>query len=108
MKLSKEELTIKAKALVGDSDDGISFLEDLTDSMDVVDTSEYETRISQLEAENASLTSKVDEVDKTWRDKYVARFGEGSTAPTDTVTTTVDETDDVEIPSEEEIANKFI
>lgn len=109
MRLSKEELTNKAKSIIGDSDEAISFLEDLADSVETVDVSAYETRISELETANADLTNKVAETDKAWREKYVSRFGEGSPAPSTEISDEIENgEEDIEIPSEEDIATNFM
>lgn len=101
MKRTKDELITNAKALIGDADDAITFLEDLADSVEAVDTSALENRITELETANAEL-------DKSWREKYISRFGDVTPQPTTDNTDVIDETDDeVIIPSVDEIAEKF-
>lgn len=65
MKLSKEELIEKVKAYVGDrtDDETISLIEDINDSMEVVDDGE-------------NWKEKYEELDNQWREKYIARFSE--------------------------------
>ena len=65
MKLTAEELLAKAKTVIGDrtDDEALGLLEDVKDSF-VVDTEDWK--------------AKYEELDKTWREKYKARFFEGS------------------------------
>lgn len=70
--LKKEELIEKVKTVVPDitSDEAVSFLEDLTDTLDAGSTDEYEKIVEDLEA----LKTKYENLDKEWREKYVERF----------------------------------
>lgn len=65
MKLSKEELIEKVKAYVGDrtDDETISLIEDISDSMEIVD-------------DGVNWKEKFEELDNEWREKYIARFSE--------------------------------
>lgn len=73
MILDKQALIEKAKSLIGErtDDDFISFLEDLTDTIDSVkitdDVQSLKDRIAELEEKNATI-------DNDWRNKYIARF----------------------------------
>lgn len=62
-----EEILEAIKSKIGEdtSDDSISLLEDITDTMD-----DYETRV----ADKTDWKNKYDELDATWRRKYIERF----------------------------------
>lgn len=64
---SKEEILESIKTLIGenDSDESISFLEDVTDTLN-----DYSERLSDSE----DWKSKYEENDKKWREKYRDRF----------------------------------
>lgn len=64
---SREEILEKFNTLVGEdsSDETISLLEDITDTL-----TDYETRIN----ENGNWKEKYEENDKEWRNKYKERF----------------------------------
>lgn len=61
-RLSKDELIEKIKIYVGDrtDDETIALIEDISDSIDSSDADEWK--------------QKYEEIDKMWRDKYIARF----------------------------------
>ena len=65
MKLSKEELLIKVKEYIGEdtSEEAVSLLEDVDDSMSDSDDGEWE--------------KKYHELDESWKQKYIERFGSG-------------------------------
>ena len=65
MKLSKEELLIKVKNYIGDdtSEEAVSLLEDVDDSMSDSNDGEWE--------------KKYHELDESWKQKYIERFGSG-------------------------------
>lgn len=71
---TREEILEAIKSKIGEdtSDDSISLLEDITDTID-----DYETRV----ADKTDWKNKYDELDATWRRKYIERFsgksGEG-------------------------------
>lgn len=67
MKLSKEELLEKVKSYIGDrtDDETISLIEDINDSVEVVD-------------DNENWEEKYKALDNEWREKYIARFSEPS------------------------------
>lgn len=71
---TREEILEAIKSKIGEdtSDDSISLLEDITDTID-----NYETRV----ADKTDWKNKYDELDATWRRKYIERFsgksGEG-------------------------------
>lgn len=84
MRLSKEELITKFKnygTTEGDepTDEFLSMLEDITDTIDGL--SETNERITELEGELNAEKDKVKEVEKTWKQKYIDRFGEGTSQP---------------------------
>lgn len=64
---TREEILEAIKSKIGEdtSDDSISLLEDITDTID-----EYETRV----ADKTDWKNKYDELDATWRRKYIERF----------------------------------
>lgn len=67
---TKEELLNGFKAKLGEdtSDETISLLEDLNDTLD-------------LTKDNVDWKAKYEENDKQWRDKYTSRFYEGGSEP---------------------------
>lgn len=81
MKLSKEELLEKVKAYVGDrtDDETISLIEDINDSVEVVDDGE-------------NWEEKYKALDNEWREKYIARFSEPSEIKEDEIEVEVHET----------------
>lgn len=74
--LNKEDFFSKIKARIGDdsSDDALSFIEDMTDTFN-----DLESRTNDSE----NWKQKYDDLDKTWREKYRARFFDASTTPED-------------------------
>lgn len=91
--LKKDELINKLSAYIGEdnSDAAIEILEDVTDTIEA--GSDADELIREVE----ELKIKVEETDKEWREKYKARFLEGSEDP--------DEPED-ETEEEEEIEEK--
>lgn len=84
MKLSKEELITKFKNYgttegVEPTDEFLTMLEDITDTIDGL--SENNERITELEKELNEEKDKTKEVERTWKQKYIDRFGEGSSKP---------------------------
>ena len=65
MKLSKEKLLVKVKDYIGDetSEEAVSLLEDVDDSMSDSDDGDWE--------------QKYHELDESWKQKYIERFGSG-------------------------------
>lgn len=106
-KVTKEELLKKANAVIGDnpSDDALSLLEDITDSVgDNSASVEAAKRIEELE-------NKVKTVEAEWREKYRARFLD-YTPDTDAGAKKSEEDngandDDIDPPSFEELAAEF-
>lgn len=74
--LNKEDYFSKIKARIGDdsSDDALSFIEDMTDTFN-----DLESRTNDSE----NWKQKYDDLDKTWREKYRARFFDAGTTPED-------------------------
>ena len=70
---SKEELIEEIRAVVGDdtSDNVITLIENVSDTMTELETSDGE-----------EWKQKFEENDKMWREKYISRFTEGATEPT--------------------------
>lgn len=62
-----EEILEAIRSRIGEdtSDESISLLEDITDTME-----DYETRV----ADKTDWKNKYDELDATWRRKYIERF----------------------------------
>lgn len=64
---TREEILETIRSRIGEdtSDESISLLEDITDTME-----DYETRV----ADKTDWKNKYDELDDTWRRKYIERF----------------------------------
>lgn len=62
-----EEILDSVKTKIGDAtdDETISFIEDISDTLN-----DYETRVK----ENGDWKTKYDELDKNWRERYRDRF----------------------------------
>lgn len=71
--LNKEDFLNKIKERLGDdtSDEALSFLEDMTDTVNDL-TEKAENNDGEV------WKKKCEETEKTWREKYKARFFEGS------------------------------
>lgn len=100
MRLSKEELITKFKNygnVEGEepTDEFLSMLEDITDTIDGL--SETNERITELETELSAEKDKVKEVEKTWKQKYIDRFGEGTSKPEPNKEPEPDDTEDQEV-----------
>lgn len=67
MKLSKDELKQKIVQTVTDEDVQIALLEDVEDSMDIVDNTEVET----LKAENEDLKTKYDDIKTKYKNRFL-------------------------------------
>ena len=65
---TREEFMEMVKSRVGEdtSDEAISFMEDVTDTLD-----DYEKRLT---GDGTDWKAKYEENDKQWRERYVARF----------------------------------
>ena len=64
---SKEELLNQINSIVGEnSDDAISLIEDISDTID-----DYETKVT---GDGVDWKTKYEENDRSWRDKYTSRF----------------------------------
>lgn len=76
--LNKEDFMLRLQERIGDdtSDEAMQFIEDMTDTFN-----DFETRSSGLNDEQ--WQSKIDELDKSWREKYKARFFNTETTPDD-------------------------
>ena len=79
---SKEELIEEIRAVVGDdtSDNVIALIENVSDTMTELETSDGE-----------EWKQKFEENDKMWREKYISRFTEGTTEPTEPTEPTADD-----------------
>lgn len=74
MKTTREDILNKLNLLVGDNsnDEVLGLIEDITDTIQPIDTTEVEG----LRAEVEALKSKVVDTENEWRAKYKARFFE--------------------------------
>lgn len=79
--LSKDDFLSAIKTRVGEdvSDDAMKFIEDMTDT--------FNSLSSATEKDGEDWKAKYEELDKTWRDKYKARFFEGSNTDSSNTTT---------------------
>ena len=84
---SKEELIEEIRGVVGDdtSDNVIALIENVSDTMTELETSDGE-----------EWKQKFEENDKMWREKYISRFTEGTTEPTAEAEPTTEPTADDE------------
>lgn len=64
------ELIEVVKTRIGDNpdDDSITFLEDITDTL-----TDYDNKTK----DNTNWKEKYDELDKSWKQKYIERFSDG-------------------------------
>lgn len=69
--VEKEVLMQKLKTTLGDDDNSISLLEDISDTIN-----DYSTRLN----ESGDWKAKYDENDKQWRERYRERFFEGDSS----------------------------
>lgn len=76
--LNKDDFLSRLKERIGDdtSDEAMTFIEDMTDTFN-----DLETRSSGSNDEQWQM--KLDELDKSWREKYKARFFSTETTPED-------------------------
>lgn len=102
MKRSKDELIASVKSMLGEdiTDEGVALLEDVADSVDTVDVSEYVTQIETLKAEKAQL-------DADWKAKYVSRFGASEQTAPITDTTDDDIVEDADSVTDDDIVAMF-
>lgn len=72
MKRTKSEILSQLKVILKDntSDEAVSLLEDISDTLDDTDTDVLEDYKKQIE----DLTTKVKETEEFWRGKYTDRF----------------------------------
>lgn len=73
-KVTKEELIQQLKDFIGDntSDTAISLLDNLTDTVNTDYASELQTANNKIE----QLTQEKNELDKSWKQKYISRFNQ--------------------------------
>lgn len=91
MVITREEMIDRIKNRLGDdtSDEAITLIEDVADTIDA-----YETRL----ADETDWKAKYEENDKSWREKYIARFNgkvESDADFIETPTAEDDQTDDI-------------
>lgn len=77
-KLTREQMIEKVRTFVGErtDDDALSLIEDVNDSFVESENSALMERYNELNTKHTELQQKYDNLDKTWRDKYKARFYE--------------------------------
>ena len=83
---SRDEILEIIRSRVGDdnSDEALSFIEDITDTMN-----DYESRL----ADSTDWKTRYEENDKNWRERYKERFFSNEIEETEIITTeVVDET----------------
>ena len=98
-KLTKEELIQKIDSLPLSDDEKISFMEDVTDSFEVVDNSELETAKVDLE----KALSDIEDL----KAKYKARFLSGEVKVEDEVEEKVEEPKEEEEPEVIDVKDIF-
>ena len=98
-RLSREEMLNKFNNLMGDnnSDDVLSFIEDINDTVDVDNGQEIET----LRANVVRLENEKKELDNNWREKYKSRFFDGA------IVTPPPDEDDIKPPKKLTYENLF-
>ena len=97
--LKREDFMSRLHKYIGEdtSDETVSFIEDVTDTFNdlesrtVDNSAEWEEKYNKLSAEK-------DELDKTWREKYKARFFDGIEDGDEAI---ADQTEDVKRDGEE-------
>ena len=102
-RVNKDDLIKRISARLGNDEEDISLLEDISDSMDPVDVEGYESQIATLKAEKQ-------EIEDTWKAKYKARFTEaGPITEPNEVPETVDNVGNVteETESIEDLADRI-
>lgn len=108
-KKSKEEFIKALSDFIGDntSDDALALLEDAQDSFEGEDVTPYKTEIADLKA-------KTEEIEKTWRERYKARFTDFTpeVVPTEGAEVSIIDTNETpaaesEITNDEELADLF-
>lgn len=69
---TREEIMAQISARLGEdtSDDAIALIEDVTDTLN-----DYETRVA---GDGKDWKAEAEKIDKEWREKYMARFTNGS------------------------------
>ena len=89
MVVTKEEFIKKLHDFVGDdtSEKALDFIEDMTDT--------YSAALDSTSGDNAEWQKKYDELNETWRKKYLHRFYGGNVK-----TESEDKEDEVEITDE--------
>ena len=95
-KLSKSEMFKKVKEYLKEdtSDEAISLLEDLTDTL----SDDNPDKDKEIE----DLKKQVEEIDKSWRQRYIDRFEGKVTENLEDKTPEGDDTDDVDDVTEED------
>ena len=83
--LKKEDLIKKITTLIGEdtSDDSISLLEDVTDTIEDLAKKEGVSASTEWETKYKEMEEKYNNLDKEWREKYKARFSQPVEPKTD-------------------------
>ena len=103
-KKSKEEVLKALTAYIGEDtgDSAISLLEDVTDSFEVEDVTSYISEIADLKAKN-------EEIERTWRERYKARFTDYTpqTVPDDDIEVSVLESEESAAMTDSDVVDLF-
>lgn len=77
MRLSREDFMKSIKDKIGEdnSDEAVTFLENMTDTFDEME--------KEIKGDGVDWKAMYEKNDKEWRDKYTARFYQGSTQEDD-------------------------
>lgn len=100
--LSKEDFMTRLKERIGDdtSDEALSFIEDMTDTFNDLETKSSGNNDEQWK-------QKYDELDKSWREKYTARFFKSETTPEDAINDQIEDVkDDAETKDFDDLFNE--
>ena len=91
--LNKDDFMSRIKAKVGDdtSDEAMSFIEDMSDTFNDLESRTVDNS-GEWEEKYNTLAQEKDNLDKEWREKYKARFFDGVESGKDAID---DQKDDV-------------
>lgn len=97
--LNKDDFMSRIKTMVGEdtSDDAMSFIEDMSDTFNDLESRTVDNSGEWEEKYNNAVQEK-DNLDKEWREKYKARFFDGIENGAEAI---ADQTEDVKDDGEE-------
>lgn len=97
--LNKDDFMSRIKAKVGDdtSDEAMSFIEDMSDTFNDLESRTVDNS-GEWEEKYNTLVQEKDNLDKEWREKYKARFFDGIESGKEAI---ADQTEDVKDDGEE-------